>query len=292
MEKIPAASFALISGSASWGIRFPEDLEEPGFRVSRRDAVFDTPWGPSQGWKLIDVDAALTADGRPRQILNVFAHGWPPERIDHEAHRRVAWVLQEAGVGKIIASSTAGSLNRAILAGDFVIASDILELHQTQHSVLPGRLSFECGARQMLCPQLAAVLQRTAGELWPPRARVYGQSSGLVAGHSWGPRYQTAAEARAYQSLGADFINHSIAPEATAAREIGACFVNSTHIVAAFSDYFVPPDESFRLDDVHGDLVRIASRISLLAIARASAADECGCRRLRNPWPAPIRTSS
>ena len=292
MEKIPATSFALVSGSASWGIRFPEDVEEPGFRVARRDIVFDTPWGPSHGWKLIDIDGSVTADGQPRRILNVFAHGWPPDRIDHEAHRRVAWVLQEAGVAKIVASSTAGSLNRAILAGDFVIAGDILELHQTTHSTLPGRLSFECGARQMLCPQLAAVLQRTAEEIWPARARVYGHRAGLVAGHSWGPRYQTAAEARAYQSLGADFINHSIAPEATAAREIGACFVNSTHIVAAFSDYFAPPDESFRLEQVHGDLVRIASRISLRAIARAPASDECGCRRLRNPWPAAIRASS
>ena len=158
--------------------------------------------------------------------------------------------------------------------------------------MLPGRLSFECGARQMLCPQLATVLQRTAGEFWPPRARVYGQASGLVAGHSWGPRYQTAAEARAYQMLGADFINHSIAPEATAAREIGACFVNSTHIVAAFADYFVAPGDSFRLEVVHGDLVRIASRISLHAIARAPGTGECGCAGLRNPWPDAIRASS
>ena len=292
MEEIPAVSFALISGSASWGIRFPEALGEPGFHVARRDLVFDTPWGPSQGWKLIDIDPGATGDGQPRRILNVFAHGWPPDRIDHEAHRRVAWVLQAAGVAKVIATSTAGSLNRALLAGDFTIAADILELHQTQHSVLPGRLSFECGARQMICPQLAAVLQSAAGELWPARGRVYGQSSGLVAGHSWGPRYQTAAEARAYQMLGADFINHSIAPEATAAREIGACFVNSTHIVAAFSDYFVAPDDSFRFDDVHGDLVGIASRIGLRAIARATASDDCGCRRLRNPWPANIRASS
>src|SRR5262249_12926988 len=139
METIPATSFALISGSASWGIRFPEDVEEPGFRVARRDIVFDTPWGPSQGWKLIDIDGPVRADGHPRLILNVHAHGWPPDRIDHEAHRRVAWVLQGAGVAKIVASSTAGALNRAILAGDFVIASDILELHQTTHSTLPGR---------------------------------------------------------------------------------------------------------------------------------------------------------
>ena len=83
METIPATSFALISGSASWGIRFPEDVEEPGFRVVRRDIVFDTPWGPSHGWKLDDIDGSATADGQPRRILNVHAHGWPPDRIDH-----------------------------------------------------------------------------------------------------------------------------------------------------------------------------------------------------------------
>ena len=78
MEKIPGATFALISGSASWGIRFPEDLEEPGFHVSRRDIVFDTPWGPSQGWKLIDIDGTATADGQPRRILNLFAMAGRP----------------------------------------------------------------------------------------------------------------------------------------------------------------------------------------------------------------------
>src|SRR5262249_54352527 len=149
---------------------------------------------------------------------------------------------------KILASSTAGSLNRAVLARDLVIAGDILELHQTQYSLVPGRLEHQCIARQMICPDLAATLEDTARALWPKGARVYGRAAGLVAGHSWGPRFQTAAEARAYHLLGADFINHSIAPEATAAREIGACFVNATCIVTAFGEYFAT--EGFALADV------------------------------------------
>ena len=289
MEAVPSVPFALVSGSASWGIEFPEDLAEPGIRVLKRDLAFATPWGESSAWKLLEVDGAYTGDGGTRQILNVFSHGWPLDRIDHAAHRRVAWVLQQAGVRKILASSTAGSLNRAVWARDFVIASDILELHQTQYSLLPGRLEHMCSARQMICPELASVLEETAREVWPAGARVFGQASGLVAGHSWGPRFQTAAEALAYRSLGADFTNHSIAAEATAAREIGACFVNATYITAAFADYFLPTENVMELENIHEELIFLGSQVSLRAIARATLGDACGCVRQRSPWPAKYR---
>jgi 5'-methylthioadenosine phosphorylase len=211
------------------------------------------------------------------------------ERVDPEAHRRVAWVLRQAGVRKIVASSTAGSLNRALWARDFAIASDILELHQTQYSLLPGRLEQMCSARQMICPTLAGMLERTAREIWPVGARVFGQASGLVAGHSWGPRFQTPAEALAYRAMGADFTNHSIAPEATAAREIGACFVNATYITASFADYFTPIERSMNLENVHEELIELGSRVSLRAIARARLGDECGCARQLAPWPEKYR---
>src|SRR4051794_7898182 len=107
MDSIPSVSLALISGSAAWGITFPEDLAEPGVSVLRKNMTFDTPWGKSELWKLIEVDAVHSGDGKPRQILNVFSHGWPVDSIDHSASRRVAWVLQQAGVRKVLSSSTA-----------------------------------------------------------------------------------------------------------------------------------------------------------------------------------------
>jgi 5'-methylthioadenosine phosphorylase len=282
---IPRVDFAIVCGSAAWGLRFPEDLAEPGVVVMQDQMTFDTPWGQSSEWKLWELSAAHTPEREPRRVLSVFSHGWPLDRIDHEAHRRVFSVLEQAGVRCVLASSTAGSLNRGILPGDFVIANDVLELTQTQHSLLPGRLSFDCSGKQMMCPACAAVVAETAIPLWPAPSRVYGQSVGLVAGHSWGPRFQTAAEATAYQRLGADFINHSLAPEATLAREIGACFVNCTYITVGFSNYFAPPQMNILKGGVLDALAPLASRIAVRAIAAIPLTRECLCATLRSSQP-------
>ena len=282
-DTIPSVDFAIVCGSANWGLRFPEDLQEPGVAVLRRDMVFETPWGDTQDWKLVEIDGTLTADGAARRVLVVWSHGWPLDRIDHEAQRRVFWVLQEAGVRKVLCSSTAGGLARGILKGDFTIASDILEMTQTQHSLLPGRVAYNCSGKQMVCPSCSATVEDTARSLWPPQARVYGPSAHLVAGHAWGPRLTSPAEAQAYRMLGADITNHSLVPEATLSREIGACFVNCTFITVAFDDYFAPADQKVIGEGLLENLSPVASRIALLSVARLDADAPCLCAGLR--WP-------
>ena len=282
---IPAVEFAIICGSANWGLRFPEDLSEPGVTVLQRDMEFETPWGKTSEWKLLEIAGSMSADGQARRVLSVYSHGWPLEVIDHGAQRRVFWVLQQAGVKKILASSTAGALTRGILQRDFVIANDILEMTQTPYSLLPGRVAYDCSGKQMICPDCADVVERTARALWPKDARVYGRSAGLVAAHAWGPRLTTAAEASAYRTLGADITNHSLAPEATLAREIGACFVNCTFITAAYSNYFAPPEANVLGEGVLESLAPIASRIALHAVAGFSRESKCLCAGLRSLQP-------
>jgi len=287
MRSVPHAEFAIITGTANWGMRFPEALGSPGVRVVERDLEFDTPWGPSPDWKILQLDGSRTSDGRERTVLVAFSHGWPLHQIDHEAHRRVFSVLQEAGVKKIIACSTAGSLNRAVLERDFVIASDVLELSQTQYSLLPNRYSYCCSGKQLICPSCAAVIERTARSLWPADARVYGTDASLVSAHAWGPRLTSPAEVLAYRTLGGDFINHSLAPEATLAREIGACFVNCAFIISGFNNYFLPSKRIISLEgDALNSLKIATARIALQAIAEFSADENCSCSELRSPRPA------
>ena len=88
-DVIPEVRFAIVCGSANWGIRVPEDLDEPGVTVLLRDLVFSTPWGDSEEWKLVEIDGSLTPDGETRQVLVVWSHGWPLDRIHHAAQRRV-----------------------------------------------------------------------------------------------------------------------------------------------------------------------------------------------------------
>ena len=280
---IPATDYAVVCGSANWGLRFPEDLDEPGVTVLRRDMVFETPWGDCAEWKLVAIDGSLTPDGELRHVLVVWSHGWPLDRVDHDASRRVFWVLQEAGVGKVLCCSTAGALNRAVLKGDFTIVNDVIELTQTRASLLPGRVAFDCSGKQMVCPHCAATLEETARTLWPAGRRVYGQTAGLVAGHAWGPRLTSPAEAQAHRMLGADITNHSLVPEATLAREIGACFVNCSFITVAYDDYFLPADRKVIDDGLLEGLNPIASRIALRAVARFDMRTACLCRGLRTP---------
>jgi 5'-methylthioadenosine phosphorylase len=282
-SQIPHTPFALISGSAGWGLRFPEALREPGVRVLDRDLTFETPWGPIGGWQVIDLDASVTVDGRSRQILNVFAHGWPVDAVDHTPHRRVFWVLQQAGARKVLADSTCGSLNRAIQPRDFIIAGDVLDLTQTQYSVLPGRFRYLARGAQILCPHMARDLDRAARELWPPDARVYGPTNQLVMAYTYGPRFETPAEARALQLLGADVVGQSMAPEATAAREIGACFASASYVV----DYVdgIIAGQWGDLDAIHTEVGATAVRISLRAMARIELSEACGCHTYRTERP-------
>lgn len=283
---IPRVDLALITGSANWGLRFPEDIDMPGVRVLARDVAHETAYGVSENWKLLEFDGSLTPEGAPRRALCMYSHGNPRDHIDHSCHHRAFAVLEAAGVKRVIASSTIGALNRAIRVGDFVINADIIELTQTPHSLLPGRQRFDCSGKQIVCPACAAILAETARRHWPAGARVYGVESGLVAAHAYGPRLTTPAEAVAYRNLGADIINHSIAPEATLAREIGACFVPCAFVTAGFADYFRPAGVSILQEGVLEGLSPIVSRIALEAAARLPLDADCLCQSLKSAQPA------
>jgi len=286
----PKTPFALISGSAGWGLKFPDDLREPGVRIAERGLSFATPWGRTDNWQVIEYDRSITVDGQPRLALNVFAHGWPVDTIDHSVHRKVFWVLGEAGVKKVLSDSTCGSLNRALQPRDFIITSDILDLGQTRYSTLPGRFAYVCRGAQMFCPSLAHALEDVARELWPTSARVYGFANRMIMGHTWGPRFETPTEARALALLGSDAVNQSIAPEATNAREIGACFISGSYVVN-YVDGIIP-EEWGALDTIHDELGEVAARISLRAVARAELTEACGCGTYRKARPSKYRVGA
>jgi 5'-methylthioadenosine phosphorylase len=282
-DAIPRTPFALLSGSAGWGVPFPEGIEEPGVRVLARNLAFDTPWGPTDNWQLIEIDGGTTPDGKTRQVLNVFSHGWPDDAIDHSTHRRVAWVLGQAGARKVLADSTCGSLNKGLRPRDFVVPADVLDFTQTQYSTQPGRMRQVCLASQLFCPAMAATVEAVASPLWPVPGRVYGRAHQVVAAHNWGPRFTSRAEARAYQMLGGDVINQSIGPEASAMREIGACFASTSYIVC-YEDGIVSGTWE-PVDAIHADLKVIAPRISLRVMAQLDPAADCGCAVLRVERP-------
>lgn len=278
---IPKVGLALITGSANWGLAFPEDLGQPGIHVLARDLAFDTPWGASPHWKLLE----FAENGRTRQALCMHSHGNPRDEIDHACHRRAFWVLQQAGVAQVVACSTMGAVNKAIRPGDLVVPADIIELTQTPYSLLPGRQRFDASGKRLICPKATALLEELARDCWPEGARVHGLGQDLVAAHMYGPRLTSPAEAMAFRSMGADVLNHSIAPEATLSREIGACFVPVSYVTAGFADYMDRNDGALLKGNVLPRLSRLSSELALRLSARLLAQAPC-CAPLLTPQPA------
>ena len=284
LSAIANVDLAIITGSANWGLAFPEDVGMAGVRVLARDMSFDTPHGTTDNWKLLELDASITADGQTRQALCMYSHGNPRDAIDHSCHRRAFWALREAGVRRVLACSTIGAVNKAIQPGDMVIPADIIELTQTPYSLLPGRQRFDASGKRIICAECAAVLARAARQSWPASCRVHGIEQGLVCAHSYGPRLTTPAEAIAFHNMGADVLNHSLAPEATLAREIGACFVPLAFVTAGFNDYMDRARGTLLQSDVLPSLSMLASRIAL-ETAASLACGPCDCQFLLTPQP-------
>ena len=282
---IPQVDLAMITGSANWGIAIPEDVAMDGIDLIARDLSFQTPWGPSDNWKLFRMDGAITVDGQTRQALCMYSHGNPRDHIDHECHRRAYWVLQQAGVRRILACSTLGAVNRAIQPGDLAIPADVIELTQTPYSLLPGRQRFDASGKRIICADGARTLAALAEAVWPQGRRVHGIEQGLVAGHSYGPRLTTPAEAMAFRTLGADVLNHSLAIEATLAREIGACFVPLAYVTAGMNDYMDRSTGALLQQDVLSGLQMLSSTLALTVLAAMTPVCPCGCDAQLAPQP-------
>ncbi|NMB79341.1 MAG: MTAP family purine nucleoside phosphorylase [Methanomicrobiales archaeon] len=154
----------------------------------------DTPFGNTE---LLLGDIAL---------LMRHQQGIPPHRINYRANMAA---LAIAGVDRIIAFASSGSLNREIAPGSLVIPTDCITMtdipsihdHAIEH-VMPS-----------LSPELSKRLQQIV-----PDARLGGTYI-----QTRGPRFETVAEIRAFSRV-ADLVGMTLASEATLACELGIPF--------------------------------------------------------------------
>jgi 5'-methylthioadenosine phosphorylase len=139
-------------------------------------------------------------------LLMRHQHDLPPHRINFRANMAA---LALAGVDRIIAFGSSGSLNHDITPGTLVIPTDYLSMteipsihdHAVAH-VMPE-----------LSPELSQDLRRII-----PSARLGGTYV-----QTRGPRFETVAEI-AVLSRFADLVGMTLASEATLARELGIPF--------------------------------------------------------------------
>ncbi len=138
------------------------------------------------------------------------------------------FVLNALGCRDLIVTNACGAINPAFAPGDLMLITDHINLWG--QNPLIGENDSRLGPRfpdmtEVYTRRLLLLAEETADELSSP------VQHGVYAYFS-GPCFETAAEIRAYRTLGADAVGMSTVPETTAARYLGmrvlgiACVTN------------------------------------------------------------------
>ena len=127
------------------------------------------------------------------------------------------FVLRALGVTDLVVTNACGAVNRAFAPGDLMLLSDHINFSGQNPLMGPNDERFGPRFPDMSEPYSAALrafAQESAARLEIPLRE------GVYAFYT-GPSFETAAEIRAFQALGADAVGMSTVPEVIAANYLG-----------------------------------------------------------------------
>lgn len=198
-------------------------------------------------------------------------HSIPPHLINYRAN---LWALKSIGVRQIIATTAVGSLNPLMKPGDFVIADQLLDFTKTRVSTFYEgndrgvvHVDFTCP----YCDELRRRIALYAHDLLLP---VHDDGCYVC---TEGPRFETAAEVKAYRLLGGDIVGMTGVPEAVLAREAEMCYVTVsmvTNFAAGISKDLLTHREVYETMNHNSDKIK---KLIIKAIENMEPTDDCDC---------------
>jgi 5'-methylthioadenosine phosphorylase len=231
----------------------------------------DTPYGkPSDRIAIGDVDGVSVAF-LPRHGSK---HTLPPAAINYRAN---LWAMKELGVQRVLAPSTAGSLQPHLHPGDFVISDQFVDRTWGRDDTYypGGPVVAHVASADPYCPTLRTLAVECGQAVG---VTVHDRGTVVVI---QGPRFASRAESRWYSSMGWDVINMTQYPEVILASELELCYVN----VALVTDYDVGLDDDPSIPAVSvAEVERVLAsnnervrRLIFQLIPRLPAERECPC---------------
>lgn len=257
--EIPKTLYCHIGGSGTWGCEFPEDIHFEGLTVLKRDMEFDTPYGRTVPMKLYELDASVTADHQPRQVLFCPFHGWAHlSAFNDTPSERLFWVLKEAGVKYILADGSGGGVNPLTEPGDMIAPMDFIDFTK-RISYLEKFNPLICRMQNIVCRDLHDILVEEASKDFRRvfRTGIYGVAEG--------PRFESAAEIRMFHDLHIDIAGQTMMPEAALARAIGALYA-SIYLISNYAEGINPEWEK-PIHDIYEESAPIIGRVMIRAMA-------------------------
>lgn len=211
MTKEIRADIGIFGGSGFY--EFLEDVQE---------VPVETPYGPPS-------DVITVAKMGDKSVAFLPRHGKrhqiPPQGINYRAN---LWAMKSLGVTRIISPCAAGSLQKHVKPGDFVISDQFVDRTTARKDTyFDGPIATHVSIADPYCPELREIAIKSA-----KKTGISHHETGTVVVIQ-GPRFSTKAESRWYTSMGWEVINMTQYPEAPLARELDMCVVN----IALITDY-------------------------------------------------------
>lgn len=187
-----------------------------------REVKVDTPYGAPS-------DSVFLATVAGRDVAFLPRHGRrhtiPPHRVNYRAN---VWALRSLGVKAVISPCAAGSLQRHVEPGHFVVADQFVDRTSGRaDTFFDGPIVTHVSSAEIYDP----TLRRIALEVIREQGITVHDGGTVVV--IQGPRFSTKAESKWFSDAGWEVINMTQYPEAYLCRELGMAVVN----ISLITDY-------------------------------------------------------
>ena len=187
-----------------------------------REAKIDTPYGAPS-------DSVFLASVSGRRVAFMPRHGRrhtiPPHKVNYRAN---VWAMRSLGVKAVISPCAAGSLQRHVEPGHFVVSDQFVDRTTGRaDTFFDGPIVSHVSSAEPYDPEL----RRIALEVIREHGITVHDGGTVVV--IQGPRFSTKAESKWFSDAGWEVINMTQYPEAYLCRELGMAVVN----IALITDY-------------------------------------------------------
>jgi 5'-methylthioadenosine phosphorylase len=187
-----------------------------------REIKVDTPYGPPS-------DSFFLAEVSGRRVAFLPRHGRrhtiPPHRINYRAN---VWAMRSLGVKAVISPCAAGSLQRHVKPGDFVLCDQFVDRTRGRiDTFYDGPIVTHLSSAEVYDPEL----RRIAAEVIREHDISFHERGTIVIIN--GPRFSSKSESKWFSDAGWEVVSMTQYPEAWLCRELGMAVVN----IALITDY-------------------------------------------------------
>ncbi len=200
-------------------------------------------------------------------------HTLPPHLVNYRAN---IWALASLGVKRVLATNAVGSLREEFSPGYIVLPDQFLDFTKSRPSTFfdsPGKVA-HTDMTVPYCPQIRQEIMRAAASLGIEKI-----TNGGTYVATEGPRFETAAEIKAYKHLGGDLVGMTSVPEVVLAREAGMCYASIsivTNYAAGISPDILTHDEVL---EMMARIMPVVVRLIVVTIENFPEEKTCEC-----PW--------